>query len=186
MPRQSNKRERLVNSAKELLLQKGYSETTLADIAQSAEVPLGNVYYYFKTKKEIGLAVIKQHLETLTRCFNEWESLGSPMEKLKALATEGYQSVDNTISFGCAIGSLCQELCKSKSELSDSARELMNKMIDWVEAQFAQTDSQNPRELALKFVAHLQGIALLSNTFKDKEMFIEQQKTLDSWLKDAS
>jgi len=186
MPRQSNKRERLVNSAKELLLQKGYSETTLADIAQAAEVPLGNVYYYFKTKKEIGLAVIKQHMDTLTKCFSEWESLSSPKEKLKALATEGYQSVDSTISFGCAIGSLCQELCKSKSELSDSARELMNKMIDWVEAQFAQTNSQNPRALALKYVAHLQGIALLSNTFKDKEMFIEQQQSLDSWLKEAS
>jgi TetR/AcrR family transcriptional regulator, transcriptional repressor for nem operon len=31
---------------------KGVERTTLADVAQAADVPVGNVYYYFKTKDE--------------------------------------------------------------------------------------------------------------------------------------
>lgn len=49
----SNKRERLLKAADELFLQKGTDLTTLADIAHASDVPLGNVYYYFKTKGEI-------------------------------------------------------------------------------------------------------------------------------------
>jgi TetR/AcrR family transcriptional regulator, transcriptional repressor for nem operon len=39
----AGKRERLVASAGELLHQKGVGGTTLADIAQAAAVPVGNV-----------------------------------------------------------------------------------------------------------------------------------------------
>jgi len=36
----------------------------LADIAREAEVPLGNVYYYFKTKDEIGEAIVELRLRS--------------------------------------------------------------------------------------------------------------------------
>ena len=58
MPRKTDKRVRLIEAAKVLIHQKGFNQTTLADIAQEADVPLGNVYYYFKTKEAIGDAVI--------------------------------------------------------------------------------------------------------------------------------
>lgn len=48
----NSKRERLREAANSLFLSKGYANTSLADIAKEAKVPLGNVYYYFKTKKE--------------------------------------------------------------------------------------------------------------------------------------
>ena len=53
------KRERLVAAATELLHQQGIERTTLADIAKAADVPLGNVYYYFKTKDDVIAAVIE-------------------------------------------------------------------------------------------------------------------------------
>jgi TetR/AcrR family transcriptional regulator, transcriptional repressor for nem operon len=58
MPRKTDKRVRLVDAAKALIHRQGFNLTTLADIAQEADVPLGNVYYYFKTKEAIGEAVI--------------------------------------------------------------------------------------------------------------------------------
>ena len=56
MPRKTDKRVRLIEAAKVLIHQQGFHLTTLADIAQEADVPLGNVYYYFKTKEAIGEA----------------------------------------------------------------------------------------------------------------------------------
>ena len=45
------KRDRLIEAAKEKFYQQGVARTTLADIAQQAQVPLGNVYYHFRTKE---------------------------------------------------------------------------------------------------------------------------------------
>jgi hypothetical protein len=52
------KRERLVAAAKQMLHEHGVERTTLADIAAAADVPLGNVYNYFKTKDALVAAVI--------------------------------------------------------------------------------------------------------------------------------
>jgi TetR/AcrR family transcriptional repressor of nem operon len=47
--RTRGKRERLVAAATKMLHEQGVEKTTLADTAAAADVPLGNVYYYFKT-----------------------------------------------------------------------------------------------------------------------------------------
>ncbi len=41
------------------MYRQGATATTLADIAQAADVPLGNVYYYFKTKDDLIRAVVQ-------------------------------------------------------------------------------------------------------------------------------
>src|SRR5262249_53886648 len=51
---QTDKRTRLVETAMKLAYRDGFRESSLADIANAAHVPVGNVYYYFKTKEELG------------------------------------------------------------------------------------------------------------------------------------
>src|SRR5258708_4700142 len=62
-----DKRSRLVSAAVSLAYQNGFGATSLADIAREAEVPLGNVYYYFKTKDDIGDAIVELRLAQLSR-----------------------------------------------------------------------------------------------------------------------
>src|SRR6185437_2284180 len=57
------KRERLVAAASQLVHEQGIERTTLAEIAKAADVPAGNVYYYFKTKDEVVTAVIEAHAQ---------------------------------------------------------------------------------------------------------------------------
>ena len=52
------KRDRLVEAATIMFYQHGVTCTTLADIAERAEVPLGNIYYHFRTKDALVEAVI--------------------------------------------------------------------------------------------------------------------------------
>ena len=61
-PRQTDKRDRLIQTAVTLVHQQGFHHTTLADIAQQAQVPLGTVYYFFKTKEAIGEALVEHYL----------------------------------------------------------------------------------------------------------------------------
>ena len=60
-----DKRSRLIEAAVKLVHRQGFNKTTLADIALESEVPLGNVYYYFKTKDDIGQALIEYRTERI-------------------------------------------------------------------------------------------------------------------------
>ena len=61
------KRERLVGAARQMLYEHGVEKTTLADIAAAAGVPLGNVYYYFRTKDALVSAVLDARARPSTR-----------------------------------------------------------------------------------------------------------------------
>ncbi len=181
--RKSDKRERLIISAKKLILQKGYNETTLADIAEDSGVPLGNVYYYFKTKDAILSEVINQHNQSLEQSFTEWEQFNTAKERLQALIKSGFQSMDETINWGCAIGSLCQELGKFHYEQAKEAATLLEKLIAWTEAQFAGIiDEKSSRKFATNLIANLQGSSLLANTFKNKNIAEEQKEIMLEWI----
>jgi AcrR family transcriptional regulator len=52
-----------VITATKLAHGRGFRETSLADIAEAARVPVGNVYYYFKTKQELAEAAVERCLE---------------------------------------------------------------------------------------------------------------------------
>jgi len=64
---QPDKRTRLIETATKLAYGRGFRETSLADIAEAARVPVGNVYYYFKTKEELAEAVVERRLGGVSR-----------------------------------------------------------------------------------------------------------------------
>ena len=55
--RGKEKRDALVGACAELFWQRGYANTSIADIAGHAGIPVGNVYYYFRSKAEMADAV---------------------------------------------------------------------------------------------------------------------------------
>ena len=81
----AGKRERLVAAACEVLHEQGVEKTTLADIAQAADVPVGNVYYYFKTKDQLVEAAIKAHGNNLEATLSALDRRRTPQGRLKGL-----------------------------------------------------------------------------------------------------
>ena len=73
-----DKRERLVTGAREVIHRQGVERTTIADIAQAAGVPVGNVYYYFKTKDEIVHAAIAGHAHDVRTMLDSLERHRTP------------------------------------------------------------------------------------------------------------
>jgi len=109
----AEKRAELVAAATQLLHEQGFHRTTLADVAGRADVPLGNVYYYFKTKDAIAEAVISAHEGALRALFASWTSKhAAPHERLRCFVRAPLDASDRVIQFGCPHGSLCQELEK--------------------------------------------------------------------------
>jgi AcrR family transcriptional regulator len=74
--------------------QNGFEATSLADIAREAKVPLGNVYYYFKTKDEIGEAIVELRLAHLSAQRQRWDEAGSPKGSRDAPGADGFRPRD--------------------------------------------------------------------------------------------
>jgi len=94
------KRERLITAACETVYQQGIEKTTIADIAAAADIPVGNVYYYFKAKDDIIQAVIESHLR-------EADALSLPAAVVRpvcAMPANGSAAVVRPVSAARAAG----------------------------------------------------------------------------------
>lgn len=178
----TDKRERLVTGATELLHRQGVSRTTLADIAAAADVPLGNVYYYYKTRDELVDAVIDNWQTVLRERLKSLEERRSPKARLKALAELWTAEADSMARDGCPVGGLCYELNKGHDALALHAREALATILDWAEAQMRELRLRDPRGLAVHLLAGIQGATLLSNTFGDAALLRAEVRRLERWI----
>ena len=182
MNKRTDKRIRLVEAADKLFYEQGVNVTTLANIATLAEVPLGNVYYYFKSKESIILAVIERRRQALQAQFQEWETL-THQDRLKSFIEQNVAQGEQAASFGDWLGSLCQELCKQTGEISTAAASLLKDVLNWCEVQFKEMGKgEKSHILALSLLSGLQGVNLLTLTFKNREMSEQQSHYLINWL----
>jgi AcrR family transcriptional regulator len=183
MPRKTDKRNRLIEAAKILIHQQGFNLTTLADIAQEADVPLGNVYYYFKTKEAIGEAVIEKRAAEYADLLARLDEIPEPSSRLRAFVDTSVEELDLIARYGCPVGGLCQELGKQGGSLADQAAKLLHDILQWSEAQFRSLGfADRAEEYALNLVSSIQGMHLLTHTFKDPKLAKRQTDTLLAWL----
>jgi len=177
-----DKRQRLVEGASLVLHQQGVEKTTLADIAQAADVPVGNVYYYFKTKDELVQAAIDAHTHDIQTMLASFDRHRSPKARLKALVRALTDQRELAARYGCPHGTLCSELNKRDDDLERDAAILMQVLIDWVEQQFRSMGRRDARDLAVAMIASYQGIMLLTNTFREPELVVREARRLDRWI----
>jgi TetR/AcrR family transcriptional regulator, transcriptional repressor for nem operon len=178
----SGKRERLIASARTLFHEHGVHRTTLAEVADRANVPLGNVYYYFRTKDDLVGAVLESYTQEAAELLEEFERHRSPKARLKALVGNWDSMRDAVAEHGCPMGSLCSELEKSDGEAAADAAALLAIIIEWAEDQFRQLGRRDARDLALRLFAGVQGAALLANTFRDPTIIARQGRQLGRWI----
>nr|MDT0661968.1 TetR/AcrR family transcriptional regulator [Micromonospora sp. DSM 115978] len=176
------KRERLVSSAAELLHRNGVEATSLADIAQHADVPLGNVHYYYRTKDDLVRAVLTVQTEQVAAMVEGLATLPGPAARLKALASRWDLMRDVVARYGCPFGSLTAELNRRDTGLDRDAAMPMRGVLDWATNQFGDLGCAEPRELAVTLLAAIQGSALLAATLRDPDLLSTQVRRLHDWI----
>jgi TetR/AcrR family transcriptional regulator, transcriptional repressor for nem operon len=176
------KRERLIAAACEVIYAQGVEHSSLADIAAAAEVPLGNVYYYFRTKDDLVAAVIEAQLARAHAVLGAIDARSAdPRVRLKALFGALAQETDRIARYGCPFGSLCLELDK-RAEGPGDAASLMRVPLDWAEYQFRALGRPDARDLAVEVIARYQGAALLTNTLRDPALMTREAARVADWL----
>ena len=176
------KRERLVGAAADLLHRQGVEKTTLADIAQAADVPLGNIYYYFKTKDAIVDAVVEGHVRGIEEALASLDRrYRSPKGRLKALIRMLADQHDVIAQYGCPHGTLCSELEKGGDD-DHAATRLVEIPVAWAEEQFRSMGRHDARDLAVEFIASYQGTAVLTQALREPALLAREGRRLERWI----
>ncbi len=184
--RKPDKRSRLVCSAAKLFHERGYDSTSIADIAQDAQVQSGNVYYYFKSKEEIAAAAVQQ-LAARVRALQElWGQEPDPRKRLHQWVQHVSDNADAMVRFGCPASGLSSALRKAKGsrQLVDQSTSILAVGETWLQEQFrALNRKQEARELAMHVMTVLQGAVLLAHVMNDPEYISNEVRYLQRWVR---
>ncbi len=131
MKTKADNRTRLLQAAENTTYRYGFGNTAIADIAKEAQIPLGNVYYYFKTKDEIGDAIVELRVSRFRKLLQEFEKAGSPKERLCAFVQVKIKNREELARNGCPVGTLCSELRKLGGTAASKSKVLFATALDW-------------------------------------------------------
>ena len=173
MARITNKREKLIKASDNLFLQKGTSLTTLADIAHLAEVPLGNVYYYFKTKNDIISDVIKLRFKELQELIAKIENeIQTPNLQLKTFMHSFVNiTAEEPQTFGFMLTMFWMELGKEGGDLFNEFLPLPEHVLNWCSNKFEVLGKgEQAKHCAEMFLNSLYGLCVNRHNPTAKEL----------------
>lgn len=182
--RRPNKRERLIEAAREEIHARGFAATTIARVAEAADVPLGNVYYYFKTKDDLVRAVIDDHLGYVDALLEEAGDAGSPAQRLDRFLELMGANDQEVAQKGCPLGCLSQDLVKADGRFEDDRSRLFAKQLDWFEQQFREAgQDEEAEDLALHLLAATQGASAVCQALGRPEVLRSELARARTWVR---
>lgn len=182
--RKADSRAQLLQAAEKTCYRYGFGNTAIADIAKEARVPLGNVYYYFKTKDEIGRAIIDLRISRFRKLLEEFDKRDSPKQRLCAFVDIKVKNRRELARHGCPVGTLCSELRKLGGPAADKSTVLFGTALEWMERQFqALGKGADSRLLAVHLLSATQGVSVLAHTFGDPGLIDMEATRLKDWVR---
>lgn len=181
-------RKKIVEVARWLFYENGYGPTSLGDLAQASGIPKGNFYYHFRSKDDVLRAVVEARRLDVEAQLEDWRrSLGSPRERLHRIVDMLVHDEDHLTRYGCPMGSLLTELGKAQRELQGEAFAVLERIVDFAQAQFSECVSSSPkaRELAIHLMGRCQGAVVMAHGFGSPEVLRRETASMRAWIDDT-
>ncbi len=174
----------IVQCARKLFYEQGYDGTSFSHIVDATGLFRGNIYHYFKTKDELLEAVVEDYLEDYRALLVRWERENTaPKARLRAFIGMVAGQKTELIKHGCPIGSLNTELGKDRRELQEVARKVFDLFRAWLAARFTELGAgEKADQLALHLFGRLQGVAVISHVYRDRQFLERETRQLEAWI----
>ena len=175
----SDTRTRLVLTAMQLFLEKGYASTSVADVLHSAGLNSGSLYHFFPGKQDLLLAVLDAYRAGIGSMLLEpaWAGVTDPLEKIFALLAAYRRALAGTdCQYACPIGSLALELHEPdlavRERLAANFRAWTQAIEGCLEDAAARLPPSLRRcELASYVLTVMEGAVMQARTFRDLQYF---------------
>jgi AcrR family transcriptional regulator len=172
-------RERIVETARQLFFQQGYTATGIAQILKASEANSGSLYHFFPTKEDLLAAVLENYKCMLESHVLEpaFQRVSDPIERLFAVL-DGYRRLLAATEFalGCPIGNLALEVSNSHPQVRRLIVEnfdlwcgAIRKLIEAASGRLPQ--GVDAEALARHALATMEGAVMLARAYRSFEPF---------------
>ncbi len=182
----------ILQKAFELIYVKGYQTTSIDDIIATTQVTKGAFYYHFKTKDEMGLAIINEILKpTLVNSFiqplrQEQNPLDAIYNLMHSLLMENEFL---KVEYGCPASNFTQEMTPWNADFNNALNELIQQ---WTEVMTAAIEKGkengfirkevNGRQVTFFVLSGYWGIRNFGKLANSKQVYLPYLKELKSYL----
>ena len=187
MPNNQPTREKILNAVFKLVYINGYNGTSMAMILKECEIPKGSLYHFFKSKKEMVLAVIKERISPRMNEFYLLDEVEGEHGIDTIVATIlGVTKKDVLISYGCPLNRLNQEMSPVDAdfevEINTIYEKIKAKVFKLLENSSLQ-EGIDISSLSEYIIAGVWGALSLSPKQSSKKRYLESVNHLIIYLK---
>lgn len=171
-------RERIVEAARELFWTQGYDATGLKEILGRAQANSGSLYYFFKSKSDLLLAVLDWYLDNLEPQVLRpaFAATPDPIERVFAVL-RGYRMLLEMTGYakGCPVGNLAIEA----DEMPAARAKIAQNFTNWaaaIEHCLVEAGERLPADLNRKRLAQfvltvMEGAVMQARAYRDLQPF---------------
>ena len=178
-------RELLLDSAFATFYQYGYQGANIASILKDVGINKGSMYHFFKSKKELALAVVEERINR--KLIDKYAKVLDTQKPIKVLF-DTLREATETLPYGCPLNKMSQEmvyidesfkmlLSKVYAAFEDAIEKILIKGIENGEIKSCETN-----ETAKLIIATYEGALMVYHLNQDKKMFKEILSTLEAKL----
>jgi TetR/AcrR family transcriptional repressor of nem operon len=171
---ESESKERLLAAAKALVLANGYAGTTVDSICEKAGLTKGSFYHFFKSKEELGLAVLEWSMRKGGEILGNGPhlSVADPVERAFAFLKHVEHSSEELWANGCLLGTFSLELAGTNDKMQQAVARMFSEVVDLFAARFEPVVGEGSglpsgMDLANQYLALLEGSIILAKAHRD-------------------
>ena len=172
MKRESDTKQRLLNTAVTLIWESSYGSISVDDICNRAGVNKGSFYYAFKSKSDLAAAAFEDHWNKKRGMMDEiFSSQVPPLERLEKYCDRMVQDqIEKHDKFGklcgCPFASIGSELSTQDEQIRKKAHELSERSMKYLACTLREAEAEglleakDPVELARQVYCHVTGLIM--------------------------
>lgn len=189
-PRREDTRERILDAAQTLVMQRGFAGTAVDDILRATGLTKGAFFHHFPSKADLARVLVHRFVERDVASFEDLS------RRAHAVADDPLQEAivflklfeDDMCSLpepypGCMLASYIYESAQFSPEVIDFVAEALRRWAHYFEEKFAAVMKIRPprvevtaSELAEMIVSLLEGAFILSRAYKDPKLIVRQSE----------
>lgn len=164
-------RSKIMGAARQLMLARGYSATSVDEICSTAGVSKGSFYHFFPSKADLGLATLNAfYQEGVTRIRSgAYVRNPDPHERLMGFFDHLEVKAPEFWEHGCLIGTFATELAESSPVIHARVAEIFDELVAAMAPVFAPVaaDADDAKALAEQMLVVLEGSIIMARAHLD-------------------
>lgn len=187
-------KKKILAAARELMLTRGYNDTSVDEICKKSGVAKGSFFHYFKDKEALAADALTCFVrDNGNRMACSCEGEGDPLKRIYRMIDDAIETAKQPEFKGCLMGTLLQETSRTHPKLREAccagvegAYAFFEKEFKAAKELYAPKSARiQPRKMAEFYMSVVQGSFLLAKAQGSPKVIESNLKTLKEQIRQA-